>query len=107
MVPVIAPLTTSEFAVRDTFTFVEEITKIDSKNTFMASFDVKSLFTNIPLEETISIIINELFQNKEVLEVKLENSGDIVYYNRTDFKSFLDLATLENHFIFNEDIYCQ
>ena len=107
LVPVIAPLTTSEFTVRDTFTFVEEITKIDSKNTFMASFDVKSLFTNIPLEETISIIINELFQNKEVLEVKLENSGDIVYYNKTDFKSLLDLATLENHFIFNEDIYCQ
>ena len=53
----------------------------------MSSFDVKSLFTNISLEETISIIINELFRNKEVLEVKLENSGDIVYYNKTDFKS--------------------
>ena len=27
----------------------------------MASFDVKSLFTNIPLDETIDIIINKCF----------------------------------------------
>ena len=29
----------------------------------MASFDVKSLFTNVPLDETIDIIINKAFNN--------------------------------------------
>jgi hypothetical protein len=32
--------------------------QINTNNVVMASFDVKSLFTNIPLDETISIIIN-------------------------------------------------
>ena len=29
----------------------------------MASFDIKSLFTNIPLDETIDIIVNKCFSN--------------------------------------------
>ena len=31
---------------------------------FMISFEVKSLFTNIPLEETIEIALSKLFKDK-------------------------------------------
>ena len=32
---------------------------------FMASFDIDSLFTNVPLEETIDISVNKLFGRKK------------------------------------------
>ena len=35
----------------------------------MASFDVESLFTNIPLEETIDFCVQKLFENKNLLLV--------------------------------------
>ena len=31
----------------------------------MISFDVKSLFTNVPLEETIDIILNKIYDEKK------------------------------------------
>ena len=34
----------------------------------MASFDVTSLFTNIPLDETIEIIADQLFSNSNNFE---------------------------------------
>ena len=43
--------------------FAKEITKTDC-NYAMASFDVKSLFTNIPLGETIENCVNDLFFDK-------------------------------------------
>ena len=48
----------------DTFSFLEELRSLnlDSDNIFMASFDI-SLFTNVPLDETIDIIIYRLFRN--------------------------------------------
>ena len=35
--------------------------ELDVSGKFLASFDVVSLFTNIPLKETIDIIVKELF----------------------------------------------
>ncbi len=51
--------------VRDSFSFVQELLSLDfnSDNLAMASFDVTSLFTSIPLDETIEIIANRLFSN--------------------------------------------
>ena len=61
------PLTTNEFTVKDSFHFAEEI--VDQQHDlFMGSLDVDSLFTNIPLEETIEICTNELFKESETIE---------------------------------------
>ena len=55
-----------------------------SSNQFLVSFDVESLFTNIPIYETITIILNKLFP-----------SDDARYYgfrfNRSEFKTLLEL----------------
>ena len=53
----------------------------------MASLDVESFFTNIPLEETISVCCDSLFSN----DAKLNN------INRIDFEKLLR-AALQNNF---------
>ena len=58
LVPILKSLAENKFTV--SFSFASEVSKFNSKN-LMASLDVESLFTNIPLEETIDKIINDLF----------------------------------------------
>jgi len=55
------PLISDKHCTKDTFTFVEEIIKGRINNSFLVSFDVQSLFTNIPLEETIDIACDLIF----------------------------------------------
>ena len=45
--------------------FVQELlnSDINADNVVMANFEIKSLFTNIPVDETIPIITNYLFRN--------------------------------------------
>ena len=96
LVPILKPLTTNEFTVKDSFHFAEEI--VDQQHDlFMGSLDVDSLFTNIPLEETIEICTNELFKESETVEG----------LSRTEFKDLLSLATKDSHFIFDGTLYKQ
>ena len=61
--PILEPLTTNEYTIKDSFTFAEELQSFDSK-LVMASFDIESLFTNIPLQETIDLCMENLFQDR-------------------------------------------
>ena len=63
----------------------------------MGSLDVDSLFTNIPLEETIDICTSTLFENME----KVEGLSKI------EFKELLSLTTKESYFLFNRELYKQ
>ena len=47
------PLTHNKFTIKDSFNFTKETTTYDS-SIHMASLDAESLFTNIPLNETIN-----------------------------------------------------
>ena len=60
----LTPSAANEFTVTDSFHFAEEICQQDS-NLHMASLDVDSLFTNIPLEETIDICVDNLYNDNE------------------------------------------
>ena len=60
----------------------------------MGSLDVDSLFTNIPLDETIDICVNQLFENTDTVEG----------FTKSELKQ-LSLATKESHFIFNGLLY--
>ena len=53
-------LTSNEYNVKDSFDFAKEILQQNS-DWFMASLDITSLFTSIPLNETINICSKELF----------------------------------------------
>jgi hypothetical protein len=63
----------------------------------MASFDVTSLFTNIPVDETIEIIPNHIFASCIYFEG----------FNRSQFIKLLSLSVKNCHFIFNGQIYQQ
>ena len=63
----------------------------------MASFDVTSLFTNIPVGETVEIISNQIFANRVVFEG----------LDRSQFIKLLSLAVRNCHFTFNNRIYQQ
>ena len=57
------PLTNNEYTIKDSLTFAEELQSFDSK-LGMASFDIESLFTNIPLQETIDLCVGYLFKDR-------------------------------------------
>ena len=63
----------------------------------MGSLEVDSLFTNIPLDETIDICINQLFENTDTVEG----------FTKSELKQLLCLATKESYFIFNGLLYKQ
>ena len=50
------------YTVKNTFEFPKEIADQDP-GLFISSLDVKSLFTTIPLEETISLYCDSFFSN--------------------------------------------
>ena len=94
--PILSPLTTNEFAVRNSFYFAEEVVNYDH-NLYMASLYLESLFTNIPLEETIKNCVNDLFSNNFY-------SGKL---SRKDLYDLLKIATTESSFVFDNKLYKQ
>ena len=64
--PILKPLTTNKYTVKDSFNFVYDIVDQDSSD-FMRSLDIDSLFNNIPFEETIEICTNNFFKNKDIV----------------------------------------
>ena len=63
----------------------------------MASLDVESLFTNIPLEETIKICCDSLYKNQELLR----------NISKNQFEKLLRAALSNNYFLFDGSIYQQ
>ena len=96
LVPILEPITTNKFTIKNSFEFAKEIIEQDS-GLYMASLDVESLFTNIPLEETINISCDSLYSN----ETKINN------FNRNDFEKLFRMALQNNFFNFDGKIYKQ
>ena len=63
----------------------------------MVSFDVSSLFTNVPLEYTMNIILEKVYKDKKV-STKLK---------KEELRKLLYLCTKEMHFSFNGEIFKQ
>ena len=92
----LTPFTENEYTVTDSFHFAEESCKQDL-NLYMAGLAVDSLFTNIPLDETIDICIGSLHNDNE-------NTPKI---SKDVFRNLLNEATKESFFIFNNNFYKQ
>ena len=74
------PHISDKYTTQDSFSFVQEIQNIDTRNKYLISFDVQNLFTNIPLNETINIAINTIFKHNPNFPI-----------NRTDLKMLFHL----------------
>ena len=70
--------------------------QLNTYGKFLISFDVTSLFTNIPLEETINIAVGTIFENYPNVK-----------FTRKELQKLFKIATSETHFIFNNEIYDQ
>ena len=97
LVPLLEPLTKNRYTVTNSQGFKEKIVCQDS-DLFMVSLDVESLFTNIPVEETINLILDKIF-----------TEPDTIYhnFNRSRFKQVLELAVQDTAFVFNNNAFKQ
>ena len=64
LVPILSCLTINDFTVKDSFSVGKEIVEQDS-NFYMVSLDVDCLLTNIPLEETIDISTQLIYNQND------------------------------------------
>ena len=55
------------------FTIVGEITKLNTLNKFMVSFDVERLSTNIPLTESIESAVEYIMKGNPNIKLRWEN----------------------------------
>ena len=65
----LSPLVPNDYYCKDTFSFVSQIKNANLSKKFIVSYDVTSLFTNIPLQETIDIAINLIFNHNPNLSI--------------------------------------
>ena len=61
----------------------------------MVSLDIKSLFTNVPLEATFDISLEKLYERNAINTL----------VSKTDMKQFLTLCTKDMHFAYDDIIY--
>ena len=57
------PLTSNDYTINDSFSFIKEVLNFNA-SCFMASFDIKSLFTNIPVTESLDLCVQNLYRNQ-------------------------------------------
>ena len=94
----LSPLGKSNYTVDSTKEFVEKIKTLRIPNDHvMISFDVVSLFTNVPLNRTIEIILRKVYDEK-LIRTKIK---------RHEMRELLILCTQGVPFTFNGETYLQ
>jgi len=98
LVPIIAPITTNQYTIDNSTSFAKEITSLNFQQpVIMASFDVESLFTNVPLQETTELI------TKTLDTYSLNKFG----LNKDNFKKLLETTAHHSVFTFEDCLYTQ
>ena len=92
----VKPCLDSKYCPKDSFSFVTELKQENLANAHMVSFDVESLFTNIPLNETIELVLDKIFIQQPDINI-----------TRKDLKKLFEFATANTHFLFNGTFYDQ
>ena len=90
----------SNYSLKDSFQFIDKIKLIPSskvKSSYMISYDIKSLFTNIPVVEVIEICVKVLYHS----ELKHPQMPESVC------KEMLHMAVLGVEFSFDSKMYKQ
>ena len=86
-----------DYSCKDTFSFVSQIKDGNLFGKFLVSYNVTSLVTNIPFQETIDIAINLIFNHNLNLNI-----------TKKELKIFFFLfATSQTHLLFNSKFYNQ
>ena len=65
----LSPMVCDDYFYKDTFSLFSQIKNANLSGKFLVYSDVTSLFTNIPLQETINIAINLIFNHNPNLNI--------------------------------------
>ena len=84
------------YCTKDSFTFIKDIQEASTQDSFMVSYDVSSLFTNIPRSETIDIAVKLILKNKKDLK-----------FSENELTKLFRFATAQTHFYFDGKIFDQ
>ena len=96
LVPMLSELTKNKYVSKDSFEFAKNVRE-QNPDLFMASYDIDSLFTNLPLEETIDICVKKLFGRKKKYQG----------FTKDQFRQLLCLAIKDSLFVFDGTYYEQ
>ena len=92
----LSPLVLNDCSCKYTFSFVSQIKNANLSKKLLVSYDVTSLFTNIPLQGAIDIAINLIFNHNLNLNI-----------TKKELEKLLLFATSQTLFIFNSNFYNQ
>lgn len=95
---ILFPLTKNNYTITNTLDFINRIKGLSIReDEKMVSFDVSSLFSNVPLDFTIDLILKKVYDDN-IINIKLK---------RDQLKELLELCTKQLHFSFNGEMYRQ
>ena len=94
LIPMLKSLTTNEYTMKGSFTFAEELQSFDSKFV-MTNFDIESHFTNIPLQETIDLCVENLLKDR----THADN------LSKDCFRRLLNRTMSESLILFDQEFY--
>ena len=84
----LSPLVLHDYSCKYTFSFVSQIKNANLSGKFLVSYDVTSLFANIPLQETIDMAIKLIFNHNPNLNI-----------TRKELKKLFLLATSDPFYV--------
>ena len=108
----IKPLYRNKWSVNSTQSFVEDLNSIrPSQTDVCVSFDIKSLYTSVPLKEVIDDVTDALYDDEaeSVFTSKLntkKSSPQQLNMKKEVFKTFLSKCS-KSIFLYNENVYQQ
>ena len=92
----LSPLVPHDYSCKDTFSFDSQINNANLSRKVLVYYDVTSLFTNIPLQKTMDIAINLIFNHNRNLNITRKELKKLFLFDRS-----------LTHFIFNSKFYNQ
>ena len=90
---ILSPVVPDDYSRKYNFSFISQIKNVNRSRKFLVSYSETSLFTNIPLQETIDIAINLIFNHNSNLNITEKELFAIsqthflfngIFYNRID-----------------------
>ena len=96
------PLSINDHTVSDIFGFVDELQNLQvDAHSILVSYDVSSLFTNVPVDETIEILAEKAFKGDWF------NKEHNLHITKADLVELLNIATKNQLFQFEGILYEQ
>ena len=84
------------YSLSDTFSFVQKLKTVDMSNKLLISFDVVSLFTNIPFKESIYLAVSYIAEGNPIFKL-----------SKNDLTKLFSFAKSQTNFLFNGKMYDQ